>query len=139
MWASTNATFVFVSFMIATAFYKSRKILKKYHILRKVLKIQRFMALVLGLMTCFVSSYNDIFVVPFCGMKVIILDVISCDMKVIILDVTSCDVKVIILDVTSCDVKVIILDITSSEYHPDDGILGFLSCEIQFNYLECDN
>ena len=61
------------------------------------------MALVLGLMTCFVSSYNDIFVVP------------SCDMKVIILDVTSC------------------------EYHPDDGILGFLSCEIQFNYLECDN
>ena len=47
------------------------------------------MALVLGLMTCFVSSYNDIFVVP------------SCDMIVIILDVTSCDVKVIILDITS--------------------------------------
>ena len=61
------------------------------------------MALVLGLMTCFVSSYNDIFVLP------------------------------------SCDMKVIILDVTSSEYHPDDGILGFLSCEIQFNYLECDN
>ena len=101
MWASTNATFVFVSFMIATAFYKSRKNIKKYHILRKLLKIQRFMALVLGLMTCFVSSYNDIFVVPSCGMKVIILDVTSCDMKVIILDVTSCDVKVIILDVTS--------------------------------------
>ena len=97
------------------------------------------MALVLGLMTCFVSSYNDIFVVPSCGMKVIILDVTSSDVKEIILDVPSCDVKVIILDVTSCDVKVIILDITSSEYHPDDGILGFLSCEIQFNYLECDN
>ena len=90
MWASTNATFVFVSFMIATAFYKSRKnIKKKYHILRKLLKIQRFMALVLGLMTCFVSSYNDIFVVPSCGMKVIILDVTSCDVKVIILDITS--------------------------------------------------
>lgn len=45
-----------------------------------------------------------------------------------ILDVPSCDVKVIILDGY-------ILDITSSEYHPDDGILGSLSCEMQFYYL----
>ena len=78
---------------------------------RKVLKIQCFMALVLGQMTCFVSSYNDIFIVPSCDVKVIILDITS-------KKITSCDVKVIILDITSkkttsCNVKVIILDITS--------------------------
>ena len=80
--------------MIATTFYKSRKIIKKYHILRKVLEIQRFMALVLGQMTCFVSSYNDIFIVPSCDVKVIILDITS-------KKTTSSDVKVIILDITS--------------------------------------
>lgn len=106
MRASTNATFVFVSSMIATTFYKSRKIIKKYHILQKALEIQRFMALVLGQMTCFVSSHNDIFIVPSCDMKVIILDITSCDVKVIILDTTS-------KKTTSCDVKVIILDVTS--------------------------
>ncbi len=77
MKASTNATFVFVPFMIATAFYKSRKIIKKYHMSRKALKIQCFIALVLGRMTRFVSSYNDIFIVPSCEMKVIILDITS--------------------------------------------------------------
>ena len=42
MWASTNATFVFVSFMIATAFYKSRKNIKKISHIAKTVENTEF-------------------------------------------------------------------------------------------------
>lgn len=48
MKASTNATFVFVSFMIATAFYKSRKIIKKISHIAKSIEITAFYSSCVG-------------------------------------------------------------------------------------------